>query len=375
MSSFFKNLNDKDFYSNKLNHIYLEGEINTKNIDKLFNNIRKINKDENPKPILIHINSTGGNLEDALRLMSIFNITTIPIATIIDNYSFSAATLLSINSPYRVMTKNSFCLLHEYRINGYINNGRNEVINIINKFDSYFKSFINMYLKKTLFTKDELMELLQHNLILDFKYCIKKGIVDRIINYNFKNKNKKNNNITEIIKNNNTYNLYISCDMLNENLDNEINKINNDKICLIYSTFSNCFNKKKDFKYDIKNIFYIFNSFNLITKIKTINTLKYSIIDIPISLENLLPLLYTDKIYMYSHTYIVCNFLYTFDNYSLFLDDNIKNTLLIINKIKKILKEKTKMKLSDINMINKKFMILNPIECKKLGLCHEIITI
>ena len=99
----------------------------------------------------------------------------------------------------------------------------------------------------------------------------------------------------------------------------------------------------------------------------------YGIIDTPISIENLIPLLYTDKIYMYSNTFIICNLINSFNNYSLLLDDNIKNTNLIVDNIKNILINKTKMKTTDIDNINKKFIILNAKKSKELGLCHEII--
>jgi ATP-dependent protease ClpP protease subunit len=78
---------------------------------------------------------------------------------------------------------------------------------------------------------------------------------------------------------------------------------------------------------------------------------------------------------MYSHCYIICNLLYSFYNYSILLDDNIKNTKLILKKIKEILKTKSKMTNEYINNIDKKFMIIDANKAKELGLCHEIIYI
>ena len=80
MTDFFKNLNDNDFFSNKLTHIYFNGNVDEKNVDNLINDIKNANKitEENgviinPKPILIHINSKGGNVIDGMRFLSIFN--------------------------------------------------------------------------------------------------------------------------------------------------------------------------------------------------------------------------------------------------------------------------------------------------------------
>jgi len=395
---YYNNLKDNDFYSDKLKHLYITGFINSSKIDKLIEDIRNANIQENPKPILIHISSLGGILEDGLKLLSIFKISKVPIATIVDNYCFSIATILLINSPYRIMTKYGFCLLHEYRISGYINDGRHTILNYINKIDTYFKSIITLYLNKTKFKKDELYELLEHNLLLDYKYCLKKGIVNRIIDIEYTKKNKIKENINSLLSNINVNNINITCNILNEEIDNKINLIKENYPTIIY-TYCNKINKnnnkdenknnnkdenKDENKNDnddndnddnnIKNsMILIFNSLNLITKIKIIKTYKYSIIDIPISIENLLPLLYTNKIIMYSHSYIICNLLYAFHNYSLLLEDNIINTKMILKKIKEILKKKTKMPKNYIDNIDKKFIIIDAKQAMKFGLCHQII--
>jgi ATP-dependent protease ClpP protease subunit len=377
---FFKKLSDKDFYSNKLTHLYITGTIDSKNIEKLIEDVRNANKETNPKPILIHISSMGGDLKDGIKLLSIYNISSVPIATIIDNYCFSIATLLLINSNYRLMNKNAFCLLHEYSINGYINNNKHNILNFINTINSYFKSIIDIYLKKTAFSKEELHDLLEHNLLLDYKFCLKKRIVDRIIDYEYKSPELSSANITDILKDVNINNLNINCKMTNEEIDNSINKINSNNSTIIYTTYSNCYSdddnnddKKEKPNDDTKIFILLYNSLNLISKIKAINTYKYGIIDVPISIEYLIPLLYTNKIIMYSHTYIICNLLHSFQNYSLLLDDNIKNTKMIINKIKDILKQKTKIPKDYIDNIDKKFSIIDAKKAKEFGLCSYII--
>lgn len=376
MAKYFTKLKDNDFFSNKLTHLYLDGEITDKKIDKLFDDIREANAAKDAKPILIHISSIGGNLQDGMRLINIYNISKLPIATIIDNYCFSIATLLSINSPYRIMTKNGYCLLHEYRIQGYINAERKNLYNIMEKLDTYFKIIIEMYLKRTKFDKNELIELLKHNLILNYKTCLSKGIVDRVINNNY-SKKIKTIDINKYIRDASINNIILSCNIKLNIIDNFIDDINtkNKKPCLIYITHFNCEdnndNDKK--KEDTNTIISIFKPLCLVSRIKNIQTPTYGIINVPISIENLIPLLYTNRIYMYNNAFIICNLLNAFNNYSLLLDDNIKNTNLIINNIKSILKAKTKMSLTDIDNINKKFIILDAKKSKELGLCHEII--
>jgi ATP-dependent protease ClpP protease subunit len=400
MTDYFNKLTDNDFFSDKLTHIYFNGKVEDKSVDKLVEDVREANKikEENnvkiqPKPILIHINSTGGSIYDGMRFLSIFKISSVPIATIIDNYSFSAATFLSIHSPYRVMTKNSFCLLHYYSYSGLIKFNREKLFSRINEFERYFSNIIDMYLEKTNFKKDELNELLQHDLYLNYKYCLEKRIVDRIIDFEIPSKKKLKINIYNIIKDDKTINInLLPCSNDNISLDTIIRKNNENtsNTYLIYPIHNVCDeeNLKKTYKKlpeknpekipekisNEEKTGDIFHTLNLTNRIKAINGIKIAIIDVPISIDNILPLLYTNRIYMYNHSFIICNLLY-FNHHinNILIEDTFKNYNTIFNQIKTILKQKTKMSLNEISNINKKYIIINPKEAIKLGLCHEII--
>jgi ATP-dependent protease ClpP protease subunit len=394
MTDFFDKLNDNDFFSDKLTHIYFNGRVEDKSVDKLVDDIREANKIKEekgvkiqPKPILIHINSVGGSLYDGMRFLSIFKISSVPIATIIDNYSFSAATFLSIHSPYRVMTKNSFCLLHNYSYSGMIKLKRGELFSRLSEFENYFSNIIDMYLEKTNFKKDELNELLQHDLFLNYKYCLEKRIVDRIIDFEIPSKKKLKINIYDIIKDDKSINLHLlPCSNDNIGLDTIIRKNNENpsnnyliypihNICdkeTLKKTYIKLPEKKEMDEYNLNDE--IFHTLNLTNRIKAINGVKIAIIDVPISIDNILPLLYTNKIYIYNHSFIICNLLYfKHPITNILIEDTYKNYNTIFEQIKTILKQKTKMTLTQISDINKKFIIIKPKEAVKLGLCHEII--
>ena len=392
MTEYFNKLSDNDFFSDKLTHIYFNGKVEDKSVDKLIDDIREANKTKEdkgiqiiPKPILIHINSVGGSLYDGMRFLSVFKISSVPIATIIDNYSFSAATFLSIHSPYRVMTKNSFCLLHNYSYSGIIRLNREKLFSKLNEFETYFSNIIDMYLKKTNFKKEELNELLQHDLYLNYKYCLEKKIVDRIIDFEIPSKKKIKMDIYDIIKDDKTINLnLLPCSNDNISLDKIIrkNNENSSNMFLIYPIHNVCDEDTITKTYKInpeknsndENMIDIFHALNLTNKIKAINGIKIAIIDVPISIDNILPLLYTNKIYIYNHSFIICNLLY-FNHpvNNILIEDTFKNYNTIFNQIKTILKQKTKMTLKEISNINKKYVIIKPEEAVKLGLCHEII--
>lgn len=383
MDNYFEKLSDRDFYSDKLTHIYFNSKVEDKTIDELIVKIKEANNLQNPKPILIHICSFGGNLTDGLRLLTIFKLSKVPIATMIDNYSCSAATFLSISSPYRVMNKYGYCLLHEYSISGFVNKKRDYFVNSLKAIDKYFNIIIDMYLEKTKYSKEELMDLLQHNIFLDYKTCLAKGIVDRVIDVSYSTSLiKEKININSLLNSPQINHLSISCDFNLSNIDLSIiasNANTNKHSYLIYPNHEDCGEVEKE-KTSIntsevltdKNIF---KTLNVIPRISNINTPKFGIIDTPISIDNLIPLLFTDRIYMYKHAFIICNLIYFYNmNNSILLDDNVKNTKLLMNAIKTILKRKTKMKIADISNINRKFLIVDSKQAKEWGLCHEIIN-
>lgn len=394
MIDFFKNLDDNDFLSNKLTHIYFKGTVNNNSVEELIENVKKANNDieingiiTKPKPILIHINSQGGSVYDGMRFLSIFKISIVPIATIIDNYSFSAATFLSIHSPYRVMTKNSFCLLHYYSFTGNISVKRDKLLNNMLEFETYFTKITDMYLKKTKFNKEELNELLQHDLYLDYKYCLEKGIVDRVIDFDSQS-HIITRKVFDILRDKKTINInLLPCSNDNKTLDSIImkNNENSSNIYVIYPINTTCnddtINKTyivpKEEKINNEKYsgeFDYFHTLNLINRIKVINGIKISIIDVPISIDNILPLLYTNKIYIYNHSFIICNMLYIKHPINnILIEDIFKNYKTLFNRIKTILKQKTKMSLTNISDINKKYIIITPKEAVKLGLCNEII--
>jgi len=374
----FKSMSDSDFFSNKLTHIYFNEEVSNKSIVKLIEKIENANKEVktaagailNPKPILIHISSKGGSLDEGMALLSVFEFNKVPIATIIDNYSCSAATFLSINSPYRLINNFGYCLMHEYTITGKINDKQSELHQMINISDAYFDNIINIYEKRTKMKRQELLDLVQHDLLLNADFCLKKGIVDRIININNKDKQVDiKTNIYEIIKN--PYNnIKISCNNSIEELDKILFEDNLTPV-IIYPRNNYC--KEENIPENKKIEKNIFDTLNIIPRIMRLKQPTYAIINSPISIDDLLPMLYCDHIFMFDYAHIINNILYYHNKSSLLINDNIKNTELIFDIITQILKEKTRMNKKLIEDIKKKFSLFDASKCLKLGLCHSII--
>jgi ATP-dependent protease ClpP protease subunit len=379
----FKSMSDSDFFSNKLTHIYFNEIVSNKSIIKLIEKIENANKEVktesgailNPKPILIHISSKGGSLDEGMALLSVFEFNKVPIATIIDNYACSAATFLAINSPYRLINNFGFCLIHEYNVKfsgeTSITYKKRELHNYLSEYDIQYDNIINMYERRTKMKRSEIVEMVQHDLLLNANFCLKNGIVDRVIN--IEKKNKKNldikKDIYEIIKN--PYNnIKISCNNSIEDLDKILFQDNLTPV-ILYPRNSHCDNDEKTDNKRIQDN--IFDTLNIIPRILRLKQPIYAIINSPISIDDLLPMLYCDHIFIFDYAHVINNILYFHNKNSLLIDDNIKNTELIFNIITQILKEKTKMDDKTINDIKNKFSLFDADKCLKLGLCHSII--
>jgi ATP-dependent protease ClpP protease subunit len=380
--SVFEKMSDSDFFSNKLTHIYFNKNVDDESVNELINNIKEANKDITtssgailkPKPILIHISSYGGSVTAGMRLLSVFATSSVPIATIIDNYSCSAATFLSINCHYRLINNYGFCLIHGYSVSFNGKRKESDFKNLLKQYDMFFAKIIEMYKNRTKFEDTELKELLQHDLLLDANFCLKKGIVDRIITIEKKSKKiNKNINIREILNlNNNT--IYISCNNSIKELDKILFEDNLAPI-ILKAKQEICKKDKNNKPYtDDTLLTTFFETLNFIPRILNIKSPIYAIIDGPISIDDLLPMLYCDHIFMFDYAYIIGNILNFYDKTSLLLSDNIKNTELLFNIIDNILKENTKMTQENIDDIKNKFTIINSKDCKKLGLCNTIIN-
>jgi len=374
----FKSMSDEDFFSDKVQHIYFNSEVNEKSVNELLTKIHQANNPIyinkiliQPKPIIIHISSMGGELEPALKFLTAFKDSKVPICTLVDNYSASAATILSINSPYRLVSDYSLTLIHQYTVQ--LKGKREKLINelAITENTAYSK-LIEMYLKKTKLNKKELNELLKHDLWLNADFCIKKGLADRILKFKKQShKIPKEYNLKAelLLKQPDFNNVYLECNAEKKNLDKFLYKkddITTNPI-IIHPQIANCTEYEN-------GIYVMTEGLSLISRIRSLKSPTFCIIESAISLDDLLPMLFCTKIFIYDHASVICNLLY-FQYKSLLLSDSIKNTNTIFNIIKKILKEKTKLPNKKIEDINNEFVILSPKECLKYGLCHEIIKL
>lgn len=374
----FEEMSDEDFFTDKLTHIYFNTEVNQKSVTDLIKKIEDANLDVilpsgaiiKPKPILLHISSPGGSLTEGMRLLSVFALSSVPIATLVDNISASAATFLSINSHYRLINKYAFSLIHNYSLVGMIDDKINQLKNTIKILDITFNQIIERYEKRTFLKREQLLKILEHDLLLNADICLKYGIVDRIINIKNKKKKKVNTDL-DVLLNSKFNSIMVSCEKTTEKIDNILFTNNLAPVILFPRRYS-CTYNKDDVDFD-KTSPSIIKTLNIIPRILCLKCPVYAIIEGSISIDDLLPLLFCDHIYIFDYALIVSNILYYYDSSGFFVEDNLRNTQQIFKIIKDILKEKTNMPEDMINDINKKFSFIDAKKAVELKICNSII--
>jgi len=99
----------------------------------------------------------------------------------VDGSAASAATLVAASGTkgHRYIGKNSFMLIHQPQIEwaGKLDEFHDEILNQ----KEFFDKILDIYIEKTKFDKEELEEILNHELWLNAETCVEKGLADKVL--------------------------------------------------------------------------------------------------------------------------------------------------------------------------------------------------
>lgn len=226
----FSKFSDDDFFSDKAQHIYFYSDIN----DDSVNNLQKILMDASktkidnsgihisPKPIILHLNSPGGSVTSTDVFYTIIQSQRIPLCILIENLCASAATHLALLAPYRVIINYSSYLVHDsFGVN---------ISKTSNMVKSNYKLlqtniyYIELLKKRTKLTDNEIKIFLERDILVDSEYCLKKNIVDRILELPkindpdyYNNFSNLQLNLSSFLKKTNLNHIYIDNEIYNNN--------------------------------------------------------------------------------------------------------------------------------------------------------------
>ena len=176
--------------SRENNHIYFYCEVNRKTVLDLIKIIRILNTELsnyesrynfNDSKIYLHINSYGGNIFAAIAVIDTILKSNIPVVSIIEGCAASAATLISMVCQERIITSNSFMLIHELKSNfwGKMSEIEDEFANLQNLND-LIKNLYKKHTKLKQTGKNGISSILKHDSWWNSDKCLELGLVDKI---------------------------------------------------------------------------------------------------------------------------------------------------------------------------------------------------
>lgn len=368
---FFGKLKDHEFYGPKVQHVFLYGEITDEKLDQLSNDILAANKagegetpSVNPRPIVIHINSPGGNMHAGLAMRAIMSRSRVPVCSLVEGMSASAATFVSIFAPYRVICEDAVVMIHQY--SAWMHGDRASIQNNLAEIDHVYRDIVDDYLQHTKIGEKEMRDLLKHDMLMDAKWAFSKGVSDRIIAPGSKKSSASHDqDLVSILQSTSVNNIVLQKDAINYGLANSI------YINSIAST-------NDDLKHVVirpthSSVFDTFDAVALSNHVRSIPATTFMLVDSSfVDLVTILPLLFCSRRVMYTHSTLNVEGSIFMMGGHLF-DDIVHNTKLNFAIFKKMLKERTKMSDDMIEGLKSSRTFFTAEECLQHGIVDEII--
>ena len=134
---------------------------------------------DQPPTIKIYINSGGGTITSGISSMDTILRTKVPVETYVDGFCASAATFLSVVASHRLMSRNSYMLIHQ--LSSTLWGKYSEIEDEKKNLDLMMETIKSVYKEYTKVPMDKIDEILKHDLLWDAKTCLKYELIDEII--------------------------------------------------------------------------------------------------------------------------------------------------------------------------------------------------
>lgn len=381
---FFEGLLDHDFFGDKVQHAYLYGVVDEESVAALKGGILEMNKSVEshdgvssaPKPIVVHVNSPGGSASDAMRMRTVFRESRVPICTLVDGMSCSAATFLSVLAPYRVMCEYASTLIHEYSSVMY--GKRDEILYDVETAEGILRDVRDAYLSHTKFKAAQLDALLKRDLYLSADTCAKNGVCDRVIRPSWKGcaaymrKNPQYNlGYAAMLKKTNLNNISLQCD----GMYNLPDVLAIDRV-LQAPAASVPFVKPVTIHIDKQgcNASILYQTIPLLHRIQALQIPSVALVSAVVSLEDFLPAFFCTRRVMFEHAKLCINVV-SVQQRSALLQDVVDNTRYVFGILGMLLKKHSRLPDSVLKALDRERVFLSASECKKYGLVDEVIKL
>lgn len=168
---------------NKARYILLYDEINSMSADMVVSKLRGMDI-INHKPIYLEINSPGGSVPDGMSIINTMEHIKSKVITIISGQACSMAALISICGDKRLIYSNSYWMQHSTSdiVGDYVQYIKDRT-RFLCEFEHRTEKILKIHSK---LSDNDIMKIRTGELWLNSEECLKKGVVDEIIDYKSK---------------------------------------------------------------------------------------------------------------------------------------------------------------------------------------------
>jgi ATP-dependent protease ClpP protease subunit len=170
------------------NRIYFYSEVSRESILKLNKELRNLSlnlgrsahvETREPASIYLHVNSYGGSLFAGLSGMDEILKTSVPVITVVDGCSASAATLLNIVGRKRLINSHAYMLIHQ--LSSFMWGKYEEFKDEMQNLDKLMEMIRKVYREYSRIPMEKLEEILKHDLWFDAERCLDYGLADEVV--------------------------------------------------------------------------------------------------------------------------------------------------------------------------------------------------
>ena len=308
-----------------------------------------------------------------------------PICTIVDGASASAATILSAASPYRVVAPSSSSLFHEWSMSFSENDNmrKPDMEMMFDEMAIHDKGYLDVLQKKSGMSKKDMDALIKRDLFLNAKQCVQKGFADRVLKFPHSKKLSVPNRVAgvrELLRDVNVNHVTIGPrDEPKEDDPNVVDPsvLELDRILQLSVGRRPVVIHFNQYVEEVKNnMTYDFYGFTVpvLTRVKALATFGnvVGVIDSITDVMSAILFLQCNVRAMYKYAIFVIHIVYGKSSSSM-VDDLIDNTKNTLSEVRRILSERTKLPKKIIDTMHQTRIVMNATQCLEYGIVDVLL--
>ena len=186
-------LTASDLHSSDFNHLYMYGEVSKESVNRLNASIENFERPvtmnlakdlkiiSTAKPIMLHINSGGGDSSAVISAVRNIRNAKVPVYTIVDGIAMSAASDILLAGHVRYAYPDALVLMHQHW--EFVRAVKRHEDNVVDSkvSSAYYEQYKRYYLANSKLDGPGLDKLLARDRYLTAAECKKLGLVDEVI--------------------------------------------------------------------------------------------------------------------------------------------------------------------------------------------------